>query len=130
MVSPQLFLKGGGGLKKLTQIVTVQTLDSEHDRAHVDTQSGCIMLSGTREGNDNKMIPSEIVVSSHEDWNKRMIRILTRGLFLTCTENSFLFCIHKQSRAVAFLLKERNTLTWKGGLFFMEANSHPPRSLA
>jgi hypothetical protein len=40
-----------------------------------------------------------IAVCYHENWctkNKRMIRIPTRGLFLSCTENSFLFCTHIQ----------------------------------
>jgi hypothetical protein len=36
-----------------------------------------------------------------------MVRILTRVLFLTCRESSFLFCTHKQSPAGAYLLKER-----------------------
>ncbi len=68
--------------------------------------------------------------------NKRMFLIPMRGLFLTCSESSFLVCTHKQipSGCVFTYLKKkerkRNTLTWKGGPLFMVANSHPLRSLA
>jgi hypothetical protein len=73
-------------------------------------------------------------VCFHEDRctkNKRMIWIAMHGLFLTCTENSFLFCTHtyiilKQTH----ICLEENVSTWKGDHLFMVVNSHPHRSLA
>jgi hypothetical protein len=47
-----------------------------------------------------------IIVCYHEDWctkNKRMFWIPMRGLFLSCTENSFLFCTHIKNKADAYL---------------------------
>jgi hypothetical protein len=59
-----------------------------------------------------------------------MIQILTHGLFLTCTENSF-YSAHKHIifERVHFCLQE-NILTWKDDHLFMVANHHPHRSLA
>jgi hypothetical protein len=36
--------------------------------------------------------------------NKCMVQIPTRGLFLTCTENSFLFCTHTENQESVYLL--------------------------
>ncbi len=52
-----------------------------------------------------------IIVCHHEDWgpkNKRMFRIPTYGLFLTCTENFFILRTHiKINRVrICYLLKE------------------------
>jgi hypothetical protein len=50
-------------------------------------------------------------VPNHEDWctkNKRIIQILTRGLFLTCTDNSFYFAhTNNHERAHSYLKKEK-----------------------
>jgi hypothetical protein len=50
-------------------------------------------------------------VRYHHDWctmNKRMIWIPTRGLFLTCTENSFYSAhIYNKFKRVHFYLKEK-----------------------
>jgi hypothetical protein len=52
------------------------------------------------------------------DWctkNKRMIRVLSRGLFLTCTENPFLLCTHNiKLRAGAYCLEERKKVPLLG----------------
>ncbi len=48
------------------------------------------------------------IVCYHEDWctkNKRMFWIPMRGLFLSSTENSFLFCTHIKNKADAYFKK-------------------------
>ncbi len=67
--------------------------------------------------------------------NKRMIQIPKCGLFLTCTESSFLLCTHNiRLRASVYLLNRKKEVPLlgmvHGGPLFMVANSHPLRSLA
>ncbi len=61
-----------------------------------------------------------------------MFRIPTHGLFLTCTENSFLFWTHVKSSWCIFTTcwKGNNLCTWKGDSYFMVRIPHPLRSLA
>jgi hypothetical protein len=59
---------------------------------------------------------SKVAVRYHEDWctkNKRMFRISTCGLFLTCTANSFLFWTHIKKLVHICYLLEQNTLLGK-----------------
>jgi hypothetical protein len=76
-------------------------------------------------------------VHYHEDRctkNKSMFWVLRRGLFLTCTENSFLYFSHTNIMSGCVLIKERNqkenTLTWKAVPCLWWPISHPLRSLA
>jgi hypothetical protein len=75
-----------------------------------------------------------LFVRYHVDWctkNKRMFRILARGLFLTCTKNLFFYQAHTihvitYAGYIFTYEKERKekTLTWKGSLLIMVANPH------
>jgi hypothetical protein len=78
-----------------------------------------------------------ILVQYHVDrctMNKRMIWILTRGLFLPCTESLLFYPAHTIQNIMisecVLSTRKKYTLTWKGGPLLMVANSHPPRSLA
>jgi hypothetical protein len=74
-----------------------------------------------------------ILVCYHEDrctQNKRMIRILMHGLFLTCTENSFFSAhIYTILKRVHICLKDKYSYLKRRSLFTV-ANSHLLRSLA
>jgi hypothetical protein len=65
-----------------------------------------------------------ITVRYHEDQytkNKRMFWIPSHGLFLTCTESSFLFCTLTKKISGCLFVK-RKYLTWKGNPLFMAEN--------
>jgi hypothetical protein len=84
-----------------------------------DSTNAPIVLSET------SLMPT---VPYHEDFctkNKRMFQIPTLSLFLTCTENPFLFehtYIFLNESAFYLLVKNRNPLIWEGSPSFMVAN--------
>jgi hypothetical protein len=71
--------------------LTDEDKDKQQDEVHFERIGSAEAIFGLLEG--------DVTVRYHEDRctkNKRMIRIPKHGLFLTCTENSFLFCTHIQ----------------------------------
>jgi hypothetical protein len=58
-----------------------------------------------------------------------MFQILTSGLFLTFTENSFLFCTHIKSSGCVFAVAKRSNLLGKAIHFSWRRILYPLRSL-